>query len=309
MCPNAQEHRELLFDIYSKNLSEVEPGTTDTFRCPICLKDFDKSALAVDQALTLGHIIPKNAGGHMTTLECGGCNSKIGSKYESHVANMREAIAWAQREVGTERLVRFRANDKSSAATISYEEGPTAVIKATNGADPNYQAVTEEFEAHAANPSELEMGYSFDTRSALNNRILSAVHAAFLMMFYCFGYEYILSPEASFVRKIINEGMAPWPLNYMESRIRNVPEMHAPSVGVIRKPENIKSLAAFLPCFYDERYVQVIVLPGLDGMATYTNYINSRRAQTEKTKRDFEANIINNGPTPKGFYRWFWNRQ
>ena len=60
---------------------------------------------------------------------------------------MREAIAWAHREVGTERLVRFKANDKSSAAIISYEDGPTAMIKATNSADPNYQAVTEEFEA------------------------------------------------------------------------------------------------------------------------------------------------------------------
>ena len=118
----------------------------------------------------------------MTTLECGDCNSKIGSKYESHVANMREAIAWAHREVGTERLVRFKANDKSSAAIISYEEGPTAMIKATNSADPNYQAVTEVFEAHAANPNKLKMGYSFDIRSALNNRVLSAVHAAFLMM-------------------------------------------------------------------------------------------------------------------------------
>jgi hypothetical protein len=234
----------------------------------MCLKDFDRSALVVDQALTLGHIIPKNAGGHMTTLECGDCNSKIGSKYESHVANMREAIAWAQREVGTERLVRFKANDKSSAAIISYEDGPTAIIKATNSSDPNYQAVTEELKAYAANPSELKMGYSFDTRSALNNRVLSAVHAAFLMMFYCFGYEYILSPEANFVRKIINEGNAPWPLNYMESRSRNVPEMRAPSVGVIRKPEDIKSLAAILPCFYDEKYVQAIVLPGIDGMNT-----------------------------------------
>jgi len=245
----------------------------------------------------------------MTTLECGECNSKIGTKYDSHVANMREAIAWAYREVGTERLVRLRSNDKSSAAIISYEDGPTAVIKATNNDDPNYQAVSEEFEASIANINDLKMSYSFDTRSALNNRVLSAIHAAFLMMFYCFGYEYILSHEADIVRKIINEGNAPWPLNYMESRSRNAPEMHSPSVGVIRKPEDIKSLVAILPCFYDEKYVQVIVLPGLDGMDTYTNYINSRRAQTEKTKRDVVMNFINDGPAPKGYYRRFWNKQ
>jgi len=282
MSSNAQEHRELLFNIYSQNLSEVVPGSTDTFRCPICLKDFDRSALAGDQVLTLGHIIPKNAGGHMTTLECSECNSKIGSKYDSHVSNMRGAIAWAHREVGTKRLVRFRANDKSSAAIISYESGPIAVIKATNSADPNYQAVTKEFEAYAADLSDLKLSYSFDTKSALNNRVLSAVHAAFLMMFSCFGYEYILSPEADFVRKIIKEGNASWPLNYMEGRSRNAPEMRAPSVGVIRKPEDIKSLTAFLPCFYDEKYVQVIVLPGLDGMETYTNYINSRKRRWRK---------------------------
>jgi hypothetical protein len=44
-------------------------------------------------------------------------------------------------------------------------------------------------------------------------------------------------------------------------------------------------------------------------MDTYTNYINSRKAQTEKMKRDIVINFIRGGPAPKGYYRWFWNKQ
>jgi len=59
----------------------------------------------------------------------------------------------------------------------------------------------------------------------------------------------------------------------MESRSRNVPEMRAPSVGVIRKPEDIKSLQLFCLAFYDEKYVQAIVLSRIDAWIFNTNYI------------------------------------
>lgn len=79
--------------------------------------------------LTLGHITPKSVDGKICTLECGACNSKIGSSYDEHVANMRKAVDWASRKVGTKKLVDLRVGSKSAAAILSYEAGPTAIVK------------------------------------------------------------------------------------------------------------------------------------------------------------------------------------
>jgi hypothetical protein len=129
--------RERLFDIYAANLSDMEPGTKETFRCPMCLKDFDRSALQIDQKLTLGHIIPEAVGGRIRTLECGKCNHTIGGTYDAHVDHMKKLIDWAHRKDGTKRLIRLKEDDSDTAAILSWEKGPIAAIKATNWGDPN----------------------------------------------------------------------------------------------------------------------------------------------------------------------------
>lgn len=300
-----QERRKLLFEIYSKNLLEVEPGTKDTFRCPLCLKDFDRSALNIDQMLTLGHIIPWSVDGKICRLECGACNSKIGSSYDEHAANMRKAVDWASRKVGTKRLVDLRIGGKSAAAIQSYEDGPTAVFKAVDWADPNYKALMEEWEPKATEPGGFSLNVSFNTRSSADKRIISAVHAAFLMMFYCFGYEYALSPEADIVRKIINEGKAQWPVGAMEGHMPIVSSAPVPSAGVLRSPEKMKSFVVLLPCFYTEGHVQIVFLPGFNSIDTFKNFINSR-VENKGEKLNFNINVINEGPLPRDHTKAFW---
>lgn len=302
-----KERRKLLFEVYSKNLLEVEPGTKDTFRCPICLKDFDRSALDIDQMLTLGHIVPKSVDGKICTLECGACNSKVGSAYDVHAANMRKAVDWVCRKVGTKQLIRLKDGDKSSAAILSYEEGPTAVVKAVDWADPNYKALSEVWGLRATEPSGISLNVSFNTRSSADKRVLSAVHAAFLMMFYCFGYEYALSPEADIVREIINEGKAQWPVGAMEGHMPAISSAPAPSAGVLRSPEKMKSFIVLLPCFYTEGHLQTVFLPGFDSIDTFTNFINWR-VGNKGEKLDFNINVINEGPIPRGQAKAFWNR-
>lgn len=93
-----KESREKLFDICAANLSDVEPETKDIFRCPICLRDFDRLALEVDQELTFGHIVPGAVGGKICTLECGTCNHTIGSAYDSHVDRIKKLVDWEKQE-------------------------------------------------------------------------------------------------------------------------------------------------------------------------------------------------------------------
>ena len=301
-----QKHREKLFEIYSRNLLEIEPGTKDTFRCPICLKDFDRSALNIDRVLTLGHIVPKSVEGKICTLECGACNSKIGSAYEVHVANMRKAVDWARRKTGAKQLIRLKAGDKSTAAIWSYEKDPTAIVKATNRADPNYKALCEEYGQKATGPGGISLNVSFNTCSSPEKRVLSVIHAAFLMMFYCFGYEYVLSPEADIVRKIINEGKAQWPVGAMVWHLPAITWAPAPSAGIMRSPENMKSFVVLLPYFYAEGHVQIVSLPGFNSIDTFANLIKSRVENRGKTL-DFNINVINKGPLPRDHVREFWN--
>jgi hypothetical protein len=127
------------------------------------------------------------------------------------------------------------------------------------------------------------------------------------MMFYCFGYEYALSPEADIVRKIINEGKAQWPLVAMERHIPVISSAPVPSAGVLRSPEKMKSFVVLLPCFYTEGHVQMVFLPGFSSIDTFKNFINWG-VRNKGEKLNFNINVINEGPIPSGHVKAFWKR-
>lgn len=112
------------------------------------------------------------------------------------------------------------------------------------------------------------------------------------MMFYCFGYEYTLSPEADIVRKIINDGKAQWPIGAMEGHRPAIYWAPAPSAGVLRSPEKMKSFVVLLPCFYTEGHVQMVFLPGFSSIDTFTNFINWR-VENNGEKLNLNINVIN----------------
>jgi hypothetical protein len=305
MGSQGKKLREKLFDIYATNLSTVEPETKGIFRCPMCLKDFDRSALEVDQKLTFGHVIPEAVGGRIFTLECGACNHNIGGTYDSHVDKMKKLLDWIRRREGTKKLVHIKEGESDTAAYLLWEKGQMAVIKATNWDDPNYQTSSKRL------GSQLKQGsfkFTITADSNLNCEwtILSAIHSAFLMMFYCFGYEYILSPEADIVRKIIHERKAPWEIGKM---IKYVPiafvndSNKIPSAGVITEPKEMKSFVVILPCFSNSEYFQVISLPGFRSKKTFYNFMNSKN----RTTGMITFTTINDGPWPKGICKAIWN--
>lgn len=298
-----QELRQKLFDIYASNLSDIKPGTEDIFRCPTCLRDFDRSALdlapKVDNMITFGHIIPETVGGTIRTLECGKCNSTIGSNYDRHVANLKTQIDWASMKEGTRKLAVMKNSNVK--VHFSWEKGPTAIIKATNWNDPNYKKLGSQIREHGDFSDTFTVSF---LQSIRERRVIAAIHSAFLMMFYCFGYEYILSPEADIIRKIIHEGKAPWEVGKMETHMPIIPDFPAPSAGILKKPKNMKSFVVLLPCFYKEGYFQVIFFPGFNGMETFNNYLKARN----ETAGNININITvtNKGPCPRDFCKALW---
>jgi hypothetical protein len=285
----------------------VEPKTKDIFRCPMCLKDFDRAALEDDQKLTLGHIIPEAVGGKVFTLECGECNHNIGGTYDSHVNKMKKLIDWVRRREGTKKLIRLKGGESDTAAYLSWGKGPMAFIEATNENDPNYQICSKRLGPQFMQGS-FKCQITAETRLNCEWTILSAIHSAFLMMFYCFGYEYILSPEADIIRKIIHERNAPWEISKMivYVPITFVDNHIIPSVGVLTEPKKMKSFIVILPCFSTKEYFQMISLPGFRSERTFHNFINLKKRTTGNGKITINFATVKDVPFSHGICKAFW---
>jgi hypothetical protein len=279
-----------------------------TLPCPLCLKDFDRSALEVDQKLTIGHIIPEAVGGKIFTLECGECNHNIGGTYDSHVDKMKTLIDWVRRREGAKKLIHLKGDESDTAAYLAWEKGPMAVIKATNWNDPNYQIYSKRLGSQFKQGS-FKFTITAETRLNCEWTILSAIHSAFLMMFYCFGYEYILSPEADIIRKIITERKAPWEISKMSVYvpITFVDNHEIPSAGVLTNPKKMKSFVVILPCFSTEEYFQMIPLPGFKSERTFRNFINRKKRTAGEITITFTT--IKDVPCSKGICKALWEEK
>lgn len=298
-----QKQREKLFDVYARNLSETIPGMKDTFRCPICLKDFNRSALKVDQMLTLGHIIPDALGGSLCTLECGTCNSMIGSVYDSHASNMKNFKDWLNMKEDANKFVRINAGNSVASAMASWGPKRELVIKPTNWKDTNYKKQIQQMFTQQINPS---FTINVNSKSIPERVTISTIHSAYLMMFYCFGYEYILSPEANFIRTIINYERSPWKKEKMLSVINGTPPFPIPAAGVIREPKDIRSFVVLLPHPENAEQTRLVFFPGLGlkGIASFNRFMKLRDEAVDRI--DVKMRVTREGPSPNGFFEAFW---
>jgi hypothetical protein len=300
---DARKLREKLFDIYAAKLSEAIPEIRETFRCPICLKDFDRSALEVDQMLTLGHVIPDALGGLLCTLECGRCNSSIGSAYDSHASNMKKFNDWLNMKEGAKKFVRINMGESTVSAIASWGPKQELEIRAADWSDPHYKKqITRMFTQQCKSSFTLNV----NSKSIQERGTISTIHSAFLMMFYCFGYEYILSPEADTIRKIIESRKAPWDLRKMLSDINGMPPFSIPAAGVIRKPQGIRSFIVLLPHPENAEQTRVVFFPGLgsEGAASFNRFIKLR--DKGRGRIDLKMRVTSEGPSPNGFFRALW---
>lgn len=231
MGQNGQEARKRLFDIYAANLSEAVPGIYDTFRCPICLRDFDRSALDIDQMLTRGHIIPDALDGRLYTLECGNCNHSFGHAYEAHAAREKIFRDWVNGVEGIKKLVHINDGVSDTAAYVSRGPKQEFLIYPTDSDDPNYK---EHSERMITRQFKTSFTMHINAKYIPERVNLSLIHSAFLMMFYCFGYEYVLSSIADPVRKVIRGEKAPLSPQQMVCAMNINTEVPLPAVGVIR---------------------------------------------------------------------------
>jgi len=299
---DARKLREKLFDVYAAKLSEAIPEIRDTFRCPICLKDFGRSTLDVDQMLTLGHVIPDALGGSLCTLECGTCNSSIGSAYDSHASNMKKFKDWLNMKEGAKKFVHISMGESTVSAIASWGPKQKLEIRAADWKDPHYKEQTKRMFTQCK-PS---FTINLNSKSIPERGAISTIHSAFLMMFYCFGYEYILSPEADTIRKIINNGKAPWDIRKILSDINGLPPFSIPAAGVIMKPQGIRSLIILLPHPENSEQTRVVFFPGFgsEGAESFNRFIKLR--DKGRGRIDVKMKVTSEGPSPDGFLEALW---
>lgn len=279
---------------------------SDTFRCPICLKDFDRSVLDVEQKLTLGHVIPHSLGGLLCTLECGACNSAIGSAYDSHASNMKEFNDWLNMKEGAKKFARINMGESTVSAFASWGPKQVLEIRPADWNDPHYKEKAKKMFMHESQPS---FTINVNSKSIAERATVSTIHSAFLMMFYCFGYEYILSSEADTIRKIINNRGAPWDIRKMLSDINVLPPFSIPSAGVIREPQGIRSFIILLPHPENAEQTRVVFFPGLgsEGAESFNRLIKLR--DKGRGRIDLKMEVTSEGPSPAGFFKAFWYDQ
>jgi len=300
------DKRERLFSLYASDLSIYFPEVTDQFLCPICLTLFTRDALTAEPpAVALAHVVPKSLHGRLCTLVCRQCDNRVGSAFDSHVGREKELQDWEQGAAAV-------------SGRLKYNNGDIGVEIRRNGNTLGFWDVPQQsppkswerfLKAAASDWSNTTFSFTVLTYSAIKRNI-SLLYSAFLTMFYYFGYEYVLSPNADRARQVIRDNNGSWNLHYTifslpRSQSETMPSL--PSVSVLTEPKDIRSFLVALPSPKEDEAARCVLLPGFgdDGKKAYDRILGLTRPFG-----NFKATSIRGNPScqlASRKYKWFGN--
>lgn len=231
-----------LYDYYASNLQLLVPNSGGAFACPLCLRGYDKTAIA-DGTLTREHIIPSSMRGEMLTLTCKSCNNTSGSRLEAHLKQEETSTAILTGDLYEPIRGKIFVGDGEQTADFWLSEDRIQIDGIPELSNPALQAKL--IEAFRDNPEsfkvKLDLGY-------LNHRTLVArIRIAYLLMFRHFGYGYVLNPHLDQIRKLIAQ---PEPDSEVLKGLFRPNSGTLPNgVGLVKAPSEIRS------------FICVVVLP------------------------------------------------
>jgi hypothetical protein len=292
MTANARIRRERLLQIYSKNLSFYRPDFENKFLCPICLDEFsDPSKLA------RAHVIPDSVGGKHTTLVCIRCDSVAGSRYDRHLATEKEYFDDLKTSSAT--YVVFQPKRNKGIRVVADLSGMRDPKPHMDFSPPlrTSQETWREFFSEEGPGDTLEFLLEFPPKPLAQTidwkkRNLSLIYASYLMMFYQFGYEYVLSENAEFIRQAISdESMS---IDFRNAINRVVwgtmgKPFSLPSFGVSRLSKDLCFMSTLVP--FDNKSGYTVQLPGFGakGKAAYDTLLQMNHGTVT-----FDTKIIPN---------------
>jgi len=269
-----KREREHLFSIYAKNLSIYFPDIVGKFLCPICKKLFSRDDLnCLPPNITRAHIIPRSLDGTLVTLSCKRCNDKIGYKFEKHLAKEKkiEDILKGKGSLP----VRIKTDLGEIGADLSYQDSKPFIKHRPGQSNPKSS------EKIIADAIKDWSKFKFSMKVKMFNpkkRNVAIIHSAFLMMFYYFGYEYVLSPNAKPVRDLILNPEL-WSKSYEQivGTLKNASNCHCHSqnVSIIVSPKEIRSFLIEFPAPNKSTPARYVLLPGFgkDGQGAYNHIL------------------------------------
>lgn len=198
-----------LFDVFSANLALYEEGSNGRFMCPLCLRTFARDQIHTD--LSRAHIIPQFLRGSEWTIACKACNNKVGSEIESCEAD-RADFSWAlsgdsEETVRVQVVVRNEQGEivgpvqADMGASRSAGDRRLQLYPKRKGSHPvAVEILNKLLHGESSAGSWTIEGHFRETRS-IKRANLTYVHTAYLLMFQQFGYEWVLDPCATLIRK------------------------------------------------------------------------------------------------------------
>ena len=256
-----------LFTLYAKNLSIYLPEYTDRFLCPICLNEFGRDELNL---LACAHVFPEKLEGELLTLSCAACDNKIGSEFNWHAVEEKKARIWEKEP----KYGRFIPENGPKFNILSMWDFKKSIIYIYPPPGNILPTIWERWIDDIRGNSKGGGPYKFSIELKIpsfvpTKRDISHIHSAYLMMFYQFGYEYILSPNANIIRKLFNGSDLSWKPSRLVRSLCKAPEskvghLYFPLIGVVIEPKDLYSFAVFLPSLDAGDFANVVFLPGID---------------------------------------------
>ncbi|MBU6430471.1 MAG: hypothetical protein KGR26_15750, partial [Cyanobacteria bacterium REEB65] len=80
-----QRLKRAIFRRGAAALAIAEPERSGVYRCPLCLADFEESAIEPGGNLSLEHAPPQSIGGKIVCLTCLDCNNRSGHELDIHM--------------------------------------------------------------------------------------------------------------------------------------------------------------------------------------------------------------------------------
>lgn len=300
-----------LYECYASNLSIFAPELDDVFGCPLCFRIFTRDAIDAE-FITEEHIISRKLGGRLTTLTCKDCNNKDGSRLDSHLVN------------------EFRTRDKIAGLSNSPIKGRVEIPNAKQDVDiyfskPDSSGLMIVGDPKRSNPKSVQsimrtmegdaknLSFILKTDFSPLNSQVAKLRAAYLLMFYYFGYEYVAQESVKLVRQQILSTEKDLIASKAVLDFRQTPD-ELNSVSLIRTPTDLRCFVVSLKISTKIDRSFGVVLPGL-GKGNETIY-DRWYAQRDSLKSlqidatyflpDPEAPI---GYIYKGFVTALWNNQ
>ena len=268
-----------LWAIYSKDLLEflgndgksrkIPPILGDVFRCPLCLRDFNRVPSLVDK-ISKEHILSRKLGGRLVTVTCRNCNNTDGSNLESSLVQqvlLEAGIRYPQGEVQFDNS-RFQAESRMARSDDDYND-IVVIPKASNPS--SVKKVWQSLEAGNVIGKEIRHNLDFGFVQRLSE--VALIRSAYLYMFWVFGYEYIYDKSAKSIRDLLSD---PFKNTSVLSGIQWRIGIKPPSrlcLGIAMEPsELLSSYGVFLTLHEASEHVAMVTLPpfGDDGVGLYT---------------------------------------